>query len=179
MSRALSGINLAGVLLLGALSLWQWRANRQANLQVIQLEKVRIEMEGEARDLNRQLLGARNDLEGFREQVRGANESMREARQRAATLDSELQQATAERDQLKANLTGWMEAVAARDAELKRLDASAQKLATERNQAVTEFNQLATKYNEVMNELNARTTQYTALVQKYSAAVKPGSGSGN
>ena len=146
---------------------------------MIRLENVRIQNEKQLSDQERRLQGLKADIETFRTQLRETSDRLLEAERKAARDQKQIDQLTAERDQLKESITQWSSAVAARDAELKHVNENLQKSVSERNQAVEEFNKLAEKYNGTMTELNNRTKEFNALVEKYNALANPGKSKSN
>jgi chromosome segregation ATPase len=154
MNRWLQYLNLFGVLALAALCVFQWRMNRQLNLDVNRLEKTRIEQTTQIDEQSKKLKGTTEDLETFREQVTRANLDLKEQTEKSAASDVKIDSLRLERDALKESLAKWTNAVAERDKHLKESNAQIQKLADDLNSAVKKYNQLATNYNAVVKDLN-------------------------
>jgi chromosome segregation ATPase len=154
MNRRLQYLNLFGVLALAGLCIFQWRMNRQLNLEVNQLEKSRIEQTVQFDEQSKKLKGTTEDLEAFRGQLTRANVSLKEQIDKSAGDETKIENLTVERDELKTALVKWTNAVAERDQRLKESNAQIQKLADDLNAAVVKYNQLATNYNSVVNDLN-------------------------
>lgn len=187
MNRRLHWFNFLGVLALAALSVVQWRANRQLNLDLNAVEKDRQQQATRLDELTRQLKGGATDLDEFRAQLTRATASLKDTKAKLALAERQLTQLTNERAQLKTSVTNWAAAVAARDVQLKQAGAEAQKQAEERTTLALKFNDLARRQNEQVKELerlmkerndavtalNQRTREFTVLVEKYNALAKP------
>ena len=154
MNRWLQYINLFGVLALAALCVFQWRMNRQLNLETNRLEKTRIEHTRQLEEQSKKVKGTTEDLETFREQLTRANVELKEQTEKFAASEANVDALTLERDAMKEALAKWTNAVAERDKQLKEGNAQIQKLADDLNAAVKKYNQLATNYNAVVEELN-------------------------
>lgn len=166
MNRSLPYINLLGVVALSVLCVFQWSTNRSANLEVARLEKVRIGQVTQLAEREKALQGCQGDLESFRTQLVEVNTRWKENEKKITSSDRELQQITAERDQLKTNITMWTEAVAVRDERLKKVNAEIQTLAADRNEAVTKYNELAAKQNQTVKDFNELIVKYNQLVSQ-------------
>lgn len=162
MNRALPVLNFVGVLLLAGLCIVQWRENRRVNLEATGLAKVRLVQADKLEEQAKTIAGLSADLDRFRERLRSASDLAKETETKLRPLERELHQLTQERDQLKASVTGWAEAVTARDQRLKGFAAQLQELATGRNEAVTKFNDLAEKHNGVVKDLNEARARLAA-----------------
>ena len=159
MNRRLQYLNLFGVFALAGLCVFQWRMNRQLNLDVNRLEKARLEQTAQFDDQSKKLKGTTEDLETFREQLTRANVELKEQTEKSAAGETKIENLTVERDELKSALAKWTNAVAERDQRLKESNVQIQKLADDLNAAVVKYNQLATNYNSVVKDLNeARST---------------------
>jgi len=154
MNRWLQYLNLFGVLALAALCVFQWRMNRQLNLETNRLEKIRIEQTSQLDEQSKKLKGTTEDLETFREQLTRANVELKEQTEKFAASDAKVDALILDRDALKESLSKWTNAVAERDKQLKESNAQIQKLAADLNAAVAKHNQLATNYNAVVKDLN-------------------------
>jgi chromosome segregation ATPase len=159
MNRALIYVNLVGVLLLAALSVAQWQANRRANLETIAPEKVRQGQSAKLIEQDKVNQGQAADLESFRGQLARTHATLKEVEGRLGAAERDLLQRSAERDQLEVSVTNWAAAVTARDQQLKSLNEDLQKLAKDRNEVVGKFNDLASKYNTVVKDLNEARTR--------------------
>jgi chromosome segregation ATPase len=165
MNRRLQYFNLIGVLALAALCVFQWRMNRRLNLQINRLEKTGISQTAQFNEQSKKLKGTSEDLETFREQLTRANVNLKEQTNKSASNETKIEKLTAERDELKNNLSKWTNAVVERDQRLKENNAQIQKLADDLNNAVKKYNQLATNYNAVVKDLNALRGQSTQTNQ--------------
>lgn len=154
MNRWLQYFNLLGVIALAALCVFQWRMNRQLNLQLYELQNERIERTAKMEEQSKKLKGATDDLETFREQLTRANVELKQESEKAASNEAKLNALMLERDALQESLAKWTNAVTERDQRLKESNAQIQKLANDLNAAVRKYNQLATNYNDVVKDLN-------------------------
>ena len=187
MNRFLQWFNLAGVLTLTLLCILQWRMNRQLNLELNSGEEIRQQQSVRLDEQALRIKGTTADLNGFRDQLSRATASLKQAETKLAAMERQLTQLHNERDQLKASVTNWAAAVAARDTQLMQAGADLKKLAEERNAAVLKFNEVAKHQNELVKELerhvkehaslvealNKRTREFNALAEKYNALPKP------
>jgi chromosome segregation ATPase len=172
MNRSLQIINCIGVLVLAGLCVFQWRVNRQLNLEINALEKTRFEHVAKLEDQENALKASTGDLESFRQYLTRANLALKETETRLTTAERNMAQVASERDQLKVSVTNWAAAVTARDGQLKKMDDQLRALADDRNGAVVKFNELAEKYNGVVKDLNDRTRQFNELAEKFKSAAK-------
>jgi chromosome segregation ATPase len=163
MNRSLQYFNLLGVVALGVLCVFQWQANRRANLDEIALEKTRQALTAKVEEQSNSLKNLTADLEGFREQLAKASVSAKESDAKLRAAEREISSLTAERDQLKTNVVTWAEAVAARDARLNGANEVIQKTAAERDKTIARFNTLAEKHNAVVKELNESLARIAAF----------------
>lgn len=170
--RGLQYFNLLGVVAMAVLCVWQWRINRELNLQANRLDKDRQEQRARLDEQENKLKGQLADLEAFREHVKQAGMSLKSAESNLVVARHETMQLSSERDQLRESITNWAQAVTERDARLKQLAEQVQTVATERNDAIAKFNRVADQQNSVVNDLNQRTREYNSLVEKYNALAK-------
>ncbi|MBE7499492.1 MAG: hypothetical protein HS113_04135 [Verrucomicrobiales bacterium] len=155
MNRVLTWFNLLGVLVLAVLCVVQWRANRQLNLDLIQVERHRLEQTAAAERLAETTAGQASDLADLRGHLARAAQEGRDARDQLALLERELDQSRAETDQIKSALTNWAAAVAARDDRLQQAAEQLRAAIQERNDTVTRFNELAGRYNRLVQDFDA------------------------
>lgn len=153
MNRSLQYLNLVGVVALTVLCGLQWRANRQANLEISRLEKVRLEQKTALEEQEKKSKGAETDLEGFRQQLERLAEVSRGAEKKLADTELKLRLLTDEREVFQKREGDWQAAVAARDEQVQKANTELTKLATERNDAVKRYNELVEKYNAAAKEI--------------------------
>ncbi len=72
-----------------------------------------------------------------------------------ASTENVNQQLTLERDQLKAAITNWTNAVAVRDERMKEANARIKQLAADLNTSIRKYNELATNRNAVGKDVCA------------------------
>jgi chromosome segregation ATPase len=155
MSRRLQYWNLFGVLALGVLCVFQWRHDRQLNLELNESKKTLQAQERQLAENAKAMDGLRGDLAGFKESYTSARAEASELQKKLQGQERENAQLTGERDQLKESITNWVAAVTVRDERLKEANARLNELVTKLNDSITKFNSLATNYNSVVDQLNA------------------------
>lgn len=164
MNRVLTWLNLLGVLVLAVLCVVQWRANRQLSLDLIQVERHRLEQTAAAERLAEITAGQASDLADLRGHLARAAQEGRDARDQLALLERELDQSRAETDAVKSALTNWAAAVVARDERLQQAAEQLRAAVQERNDTVTWFNELAGRYNRLVQD-------YDALQERLASAL--------
>jgi len=147
-------VNLAGVLALAALCVFQWQANRRLNLEVNQLEKTRLDQAARLAEQEQIVRGLNSDLAQFKEQFTQAQAELGDMRKKLDAAQLEIRQVTVERNQLKTSVTNWAAAVSVRDERLTEAGSQLRKLGDDLNASIRKFNDLATNYNAVVKELN-------------------------
>ena len=172
MSRMLQVLNLAGVVVLAAVCVGQWKINRSVNLEANRLEKTRLEQSGRIEEQEKTIQGCMADLDAFREQIQTLSRTLKESETRSSDLEGKLARAEDDREQLKASLAKWTEAVRLRDEELGKAREQIEMLVSDRNAAVERFNELAERYNSSVEELNKRTKDFNGLAEKYNELVQ-------
>lgn len=170
MNRLLSWLNLAGVGLLTALCLLQWRANRtlqqtaRQNAAALQQQTARQHQEWE------KFAAQTREAESLRQEMSRWRDQSQASMQRLAATEGELRQLQAERQRYQTNLQAWTAAVAARDERLQQIHRSLQSLLQERDEAVKQFNELASRHNQLVQELD----QARRLHSPSNAPITPG-----
>lgn len=162
MNRKLQFVNLFGVLALAALCVVQWRQNRQLNLGLNELEKVRQAQEQKLAEQDKAMRGLTEDLARFKAQFTSAQGELAATREKLGVAERTLLQVSTEREQLQINLTNWMNAVTERDAKLKEANERITEVVGRLNESVAKFNQLVTNHHDVVaryNELAQRGGQ--------------------
>src|SRR5262245_53716944 len=152
--KRLHCFNLFGVLALASLCVWQWQRDRVLNLEVNRLEKIRMEAAARLAEQEQQARGLATDLAGFKQRYAQSQASAVETMQKLRTVERDVHQLSAERDQLTASVSNWVSAVASRDERLKEANARIRQLTDEINITVRKFNDLATNHNAVVKDLN-------------------------
>jgi len=148
MSRALTWINLLGVLVLTTLCVLQWRANRSLNLDVNRLEQTRQTQSAKIDEQAATLRGLQSDLDRFREQLGSTTLSQKDAETKLRTSEHLAVQLANERDQLKESIAQWTAAVATRDARLTEANTRITELASRLNDTVAKYNALVKQLND-------------------------------
>ncbi len=170
MSRSLAWLNLAGVVLLALLCLWQWRGNRALHLHLASVQVQAAERALKMEELDRHKRGLSADLELFRTQLERASAELRASENRAGRAEQERHQAQALVEELKVQVASWHEAVAARDARLTEANALLQDLNQRLQEAVEQHNALATRYNDTVRLYEELAQRYTAAEASLAAA---------
>ena len=152
--KPLHYVNLFGVVALAVLCVAQWHRDRELNLEVNRMEKVRFDHESKLAEQQQTLSGLNADLVEFKEQFATNQAELAKARQQLRTGERETRQLTGERDQLKSSVTNWAAAVTSRDQQLNEANGQVRKLANELNASIRKFNELGTNHNSIVKELN-------------------------
>jgi chromosome segregation ATPase len=173
MNRSLQFINFFGVLVLAGICIAQWRSNRADNLEIFQLEKMRLDQAAKLAEQEKIIQGNAADLDTFREQLIVAKTAWKEGEGQLKSAQREITQLQSERDQLRESVTNWANAVALRDERIQDLKGNVTALTEQLNGTIQKFNELGTNYGTVVRELNERTRQFNELVVKYNETVKP------
>ncbi len=148
MSRALTWINLLGVLVLASLCVLQWRANRSLNLDVNRLEQTRQTQSAKIDEQAAALRGLTSDLERFREQLGSSTLSQKDAETKLRAAERLAARLANERDQLKESIAQWTSAVTARDARLSEANTRITGLASRLSDTVATYNDLVKQLND-------------------------------
>lgn len=159
MNRALTWINLGGVLVLAGLCVFQWRANRGLNLQVNNLEATRFAQAAQIDEQTKKLGGLTADLERFREQLGATALSLKDTGAKLRASEHLAAQLANERDQLKDAIAQWTAAVSLRDRLLAEANARITDLGAQLHQAANKYNALVSSHNTLVQQFNdARAT---------------------
>ena len=167
--KFLAFFNLFGVIALAALCAVQWQVNSEVNLKAVSLDKTCQEQAQKIAEQDRTIKGNMSDLDDFRRRLELSDKSLRETETKVATLTSDLERTTAERDavaaardqllvqqrKIKAVLDEWIAADKQSQDSLQKANDEIRKLASDRNDAVAKFNDLAGKYNGLVEDFNA------------------------
>lgn len=164
MKRTLAWMNLCGVLVLAALCVVQWQRDRRSSMEIHGLEKARQSQHDKIAEQENTANGLKSDLAHFKVQFKEAHADAQQARTTARKMEQENVQLTLERDQLKASVTNWAAAVAARDESLQELNERLRATSTRLNQSIVKFNELATNYNASVKGFNDLATNYNSVV---------------
>ncbi len=140
MKFTLHHLNFCGVLLLGALSAWQWTENRRLNLECLGLKRTCQTQEEKIAEQQQTLEGQAADLRQLQEKTR----LLAEERDAAQTESERL---TQENSHLTVSVEQWKEAVTARDAQIEKALSQLTGLTVARDEITRKFNELAEKYN--------------------------------
>ena len=162
MNRFLTKLNLLGILGLAALCVFQWRINREANIEVIRLQKTQGEQSAKIVEHEKTIAGQGADLESFRAQLTATKTAEKELLTKLAAADRGNHQLTIEVEQLKLSLTNWAAAVSERDQQLRRATTNVQDLIASRDEAIEKYNALAKQHNQLVVDLNRAATNSTA-----------------
>jgi chromosome segregation ATPase len=147
MNDRLKYMNLFGVLALAALCVVQWQRDRRLNLEISRLDQVRLQQAAKIDDQASVLKGLNEDLGQLKNSLATEQSLRSQAEQKLRPLEEANAQVTAERDQLKAALTNWVNAVAVRDERMKEANARIEQLAAQLNTSIAKYNELVTNHN--------------------------------
>jgi chromosome segregation ATPase len=162
MNRWLHILNLAGVVALTLICVFQWRRDRALNLELNRSEKLRLEQTEKLAEQEKTLRGATDDLGIFKEQFARAQVEAANTGKELRALQQTNSFLSAAYEYSQENLTVWSNAVATRDKliadaneNIKTMNERAQDLGTRLNESIRKFNELATNYNTVVETLNS------------------------
>lgn len=175
MKRALTWVNLMGVVLLAGLCIVQWQRDRRLHLEIQRLEKVRHQHEQTILEQEKAAKGLTNDLDRFKVQFQGAHGELTEARASAVRLERQNLQLSSERDQLKASITNWSGAIAERDLRLQQVNDQLRDLSARLRESVLKFNELASNHHASIDRFNELATNYNQVVTQLNEARAAGS----
>lgn len=170
MSRTLTWLNLAGVVALALLCVFQWRTNRALNLDVNALEKTSQFQAVKIGEQEKNIQGLSADLENFRTQLTRAQAELRDTSDKLSTSERDNAQLAAERDQLKDNIEKWTAAVHLRDQRIAEANDRIHEVGHRLKEGADKFNELATRYNEIVKQMDELTVKYNALVTQLGEA---------
>ncbi len=154
MNRFLQYFNFIGIVALAFLCSAQWRTNRRLNLEIFDLEKVRLDQLAKINEQDKSIKGYFADLDELRQRLTLSESALKESQEKFAALATDRDKVIAERDALKTSLDKFTAAIAERDAALKQAGDQIQKLAADRDDAVSKFNDLADKYNALVKDVD-------------------------
>jgi len=159
MNGRLKYLNLFGVLALAALCVAQWQRDRRLNLEIGRLDQVRLQQAAKIDEQVGLLKGLNEDLSELKTSL-GNEQSLRsQAEQKVVSTESTNQQLALERDQLKAAITNWANAVAVRDERMKEANARIEQLAADLNASIRKYNELVTNRNVAVKASGAPRAQ--------------------
>jgi len=159
MKDQLKYLNLVGVLALTALCVVQWRRDRRLNLEVNRLDQVRLQQAAKIDDQANTLRGLNEDLSQLKSSLASEQTLRFQAEQKSAASEATNEQLVVERDQLKASITNWANAVALRDERMKEANARIEELAANLNATIRKYNALVTNYNAAAKTSGAAHAQ--------------------
>jgi chromosome segregation ATPase len=162
--KRLGWINLVGVLVLASLCAGQWRRDRRLHLELRQEEVRRTALEQKLAEQDKSAAGLTADLARFKSQFLEAHTNASGARSAQRRLEQENVQLTREREQLKASVTNWAVAVAARDESLRELNRRLEESTGQLHESVLRHNELASNYNATVRRFNELATNYNSVV---------------
>jgi chromosome segregation ATPase len=159
MNNRLNYLNLFGVLALAALCVAQWQRDRQLNLEIGHLEQMRLQQVAKIDEQASQLKGLNEDLGQLKTSLVNEQSLRSQVEQKVMSAESTNQQLALERDQLKAAITNWANAVAVRDERMKEANARIEQLAADLNASIRKYNELATNRNAAAKASGATRAQ--------------------
>ena len=159
MNGRLKYMNLFGALALAALCIAQWQRDRRLNLEVGRLDQVRLQQGAKIDEQAGLLKGLNEDLGQLKTSL-GIEQSLRsQAEQKVVSTENANLQLGLERDQLKAAITNWANAVALRDERMKEANTRIEQLAADLNTSIRKYNELVTNRNAAVKASGATRAQ--------------------
>jgi chromosome segregation ATPase len=159
MNGGLKYLNLIGVLALAALCIAQWQRDRRLNLELGRLDQIRVQQAAKIDEQASLLSGLNEDLIQFKTSLINEQSLRSQVEQKVASTESANQQLTLERDQLRAAITNWANAVASRDEHMKEANTRIEQLAADLNASIRKYNELATNRNAAAKTSSATRAQ--------------------
>ena len=159
MNNRLNYLNLVGILALAALCVAQWQRDRRLNLDLGRLDQMRLQQAAKIDEQAGQLKGLNEDLSQLKTSLASEQSLRSQVEQKVASAENANQQLTLERDQLKAAITNWANAVAVRDERMKEANARIEQLAADLNASIRKYNDLATNRNAAVKTSGAPRAQ--------------------
>jgi chromosome segregation ATPase len=154
MNGRLKYVNLFGVLALAVLCIAQWQRDRRLNLEIRRLDQVRLQQAARIDDQANTLKGLNEDLGQLKTSLANEQSLRSQAEQELGSVEEANAQLTAERDQLKAAITNWANAVALRDERMKEANTRIEQLAADLNASIRKYNELVTNHNAAVKAPN-------------------------
>ncbi|HTS17954.1 MAG TPA: hypothetical protein VMP11_10305 [Verrucomicrobiae bacterium] len=161
MNDRLRYLNLFGVLALAALCVCQWIHDRRLNLEIKRLNQVRQAQSAKIDDLSNQLKGQNEDLAQLKTSLATEHDLRSQSDRKVAGLATANAQLTQERDQFKAAISNWANAVTLRDERMKEANARIEQLAADLNASIRKYNGLVTNYNAIVKSWSGTHGQTT------------------
>ncbi len=152
--KAVTYLNLVGVLCLVGLCLAQWGRDRELNLE---LNRLRREAYSQSSRLEEQAKSSREqtaDLGELKNHFESAALEKALLREKLRTAERDLHRLAEERDQFQNSVTQWIRAVVTRDERLKEAAAQIRQGEQELTVSIHKFNTLASNHNGVVKDLN-------------------------
>jgi chromosome segregation ATPase len=159
MNGQLKYLNLFGVLALAALCIAQWQRDRRLNLEIGHLEQVRLQQGAKIDEQASLLKGLNEDLGQLKTSLGNEQTLRSQAEQKVLSSESTNEQLILERDQLKAAITNWADAVAVRDQRMKEANTRIEQLAADLNASIRKYNELVTNRNAAVKAPGATRNQ--------------------
>ena len=174
MDYFLNRINVILIALVGGLCLYQWKGEKRADDQIVELRRLERVNEDHIASQAEALRGASEDRDELKRVVTelklasdSADIQIRQQKARIFTLESDSKRSDAEAADLKNTVSAYKDAVAARDKNIQILLSQRQQLIDENRDAIgkaTEaYNGLATKYADLVGHYNELALRYKAL----------------
>jgi chromosome segregation ATPase len=159
MNNRLKYVNLLGVLALAALCIAQWQRDRRLNLEIGRLDQMRLQQAAKIDEQAGLLKGLNEDFGQLKTSL-GNEQSLRsQVEKKVVSIENANQQLSLERDQLKAAITNWANAVTVRDERMKEANARIEQLAADLNASIRKYNELATNHNAAVRTSGATRAQ--------------------
>ena len=159
MNSRLKYVNFFGVLALAALCIAQWQRDRCLNLEISRLDQVRLQQAAKIDEQAGLLKGLNEDLGQLKTSLVNEQTLRSQVEQKVVAVESTNQQLALERDELKAAITNWANAVAVRDERMKEANARIEQLAADLNTSIRKYNELVTNRNAAAKTSGATRAQ--------------------
>lgn len=163
MNRVLQYLNTAGIVVLIAICLWQWRGLRDDQKQLTALDQAHRELTTKFEEQSLVLKGKAADLEDFRGRLEKSSNDLAETRTQLEKSQLRAERLDQEKTQLLENISIWKAATEQRDARIQEANTRIVELSDRLNESIKKFNGLVTDYNDMVGKLNTANASLTAL----------------
>ena len=174
MSRYFNIFNLALLILMGGLCVYQWRNEKEYARRIADLYRTSTDQAVKISEQCEAIRRTNEDLDGFKGQVTALkaqgdeqNAQLRQQKAQIFTLEQDKDKITRLSDNRQAALDEYKKAVAERDVNITTLLEQREQLVTankdaagKANQAIIAYNELSAKYEDVVNRYNTLATSY-------------------
>ncbi len=152
MNRILTGVNLCGVLGLAVLCWFQWQTNSRLAFETDRIQRDRYDRIAKMAEQEKSLSDDAGQLDDLHNRLSTTQANLQATEEKLRAADHQTELLTVQRDQLKASLDQWVNAVAARDALIEQEGDQIKRLAADRHDAEQRLNDVTLRYNSLAKQ---------------------------